>query len=614
MSALAGVAPSLVARARADQVATLYGSWHRTTASMLLGSLILCSVMWGVVPAVAMAAWVAAIIVNQAWRGVLAARYRRARPAVADAPRWGRRWAIGSGAAGALWGIAAVGMFPASPPHQALLIVCLFGVLLGGLNLTAVYKPAFYGFALLALVPLVVRVALEPGQVHLSTAVVMTIVLGFVLGFGHHLNDVLTQSLAMRYENLELIASLKTETGAAESARAAAESANRAKGQFLAAASHDLRQPLHALGLFAAALATRTREPELRPLVASINASVDALEGLFAQLLDLSRLDAGATQPDRKAVALAPLFARLAADFSAQADARGIALRILPSRLAVDSDPLLLERILRNLVANAIRYTTAGRVVVGIRRRDGGVRIDVVDTGPGIAAADCERIFDEFVQLAGMPRAHAGGRGMGLGLAIVRRLSTLLGHPVEVASVPGRGSRFSVACPLAAVATPARRRATSHSLSSTLPSAERPFADRRVVVVDDDAAIVAAMQALFEAWGARVAGGEDVARALTSLAAFAPCGPPHADLIVADLRLAGGTSGIDAVGELRYRIGATTPALIVSGDIGDTARAEAAAAGITLLPKPLVAADLLAASATALGGAGGCCGRAALRA
>ena len=443
------VAPHLLARARLDQVETLYGQWHRTTVSMLLGAAILCTVLWGQAAPVLMAGWLAAIGVNQAWRGALARAFRRANPGVADAPRWGRYWSFGSALAGALWGAAAVAMYPESTAYEALLIVCLFGVILGGLNLTAVYKPAFYGFALPALLPLIVRVAMEGDTVHAFTAIVMGVVLAFLLGFGHHLNDVLTRSLAMRYENVDLIGELQAQTRAAEHAQAAAETANRAKSQFLAAASHDLRQPLHAMGLFAAALAARAREPELKPLVASIHASVDALESLFAQLLDLSRLDAGGLTPERAVTPLQPMFARLAGDFAPQAAAHGLSLSLVPTTLAVDSDPVLLERILRNLVANALRYTRAGGVVVGARRRGGAVRIDVVDTGIGIAPEFHERIFDEFVQAGAAPKSHAGGRGMGLGLAIVRRLAALLHHTLELSSVPERGSRFSVTAPRA---------------------------------------------------------------------------------------------------------------------------------------------------------------------
>jgi len=600
----AAVAPDLLARARRDQVETLYGQWHRTTVSMLLGALILCTVLWGQAPPALMAGWLVAIGVNQAWRGLLARAFRHARPGAADARRWGRYWSLGSALAGALWGAASIAMYPTSPAHEALLIVCLFGVVLGGLNLTAVYKPSFYGFVLPALLPLIVRVALEGDTVHVFTAIVMGVVLAFLLGFGHHLNDVLTRSLAMRYENVDLIEELQAQTRKAEQARAAAEAANRAKSQFLAAASHDLRQPLHAMGLFAAALAARAREPELRPLVASIHASVDALESLFAQLLDLSRLDAGALEPERAVVALQPLFTRLANDFAPQAAARRLSLKLVPTALAIDSDPVLFERILRNLLANALRYTRGGGVVVGARRTASMVRVDVVDTGIGIAADSRERIFDEFVQADDPSRRHVEGRGLGLGLAIVRRLAALLGHPLELASIPGRGSRFSVAAPR----VPARRLRTANPAApepAAMPRTPQTFTGRRVAVVDDDPAVVAAMRALFGAWGAAVVGGEDAAAVIRELT-------PHAsgdagtgggpDLIVADLRLADGRCGLDAVVHLRSACGSTAPALIVSGDTGAVAQAAVAAAGYTLLSKPLVASVLHAAALEAIAG------------
>src|SRR5690348_12386205 len=192
----------------------------------------------------------------------------------------------------------------------------MFGVVMGGLNLTAVYRPAFYGFVLPALVPLIVRVALVGDSVHLFTAFVMTVVLAFVVGFGHRLNDVLTQSLAMRYENVDLIDELRARTRAAQEARGAAEAANRAKSQLLAAASHDLRQPLHALGLYVAALAVRLRDTEWRGLVGSVQSAAETLDLQFAQLLDLSRLEAGVLCPERQSVALAPLLAKTGAEFA----------------------------------------------------------------------------------------------------------------------------------------------------------------------------------------------------------------------------------------------------------------------------------------------------------
>ncbi len=593
MAGVASIASPLLARARADQVATLYGSWHRTTLSMVLGALILCLVLWEAESGAAMSLWFGAILANQAWRGVLARAYRRAAPAVAEAPRWGRYWSIGATLAGALWGVAAIAMFPASPPHQALLIVCLFSVILGGLNLTAVYTPAFLGFVLAALVPLIARVALEGGQVHLFTALVLLVVLGFVLGFGRQLNHVLTLSLAMRHENVDLIEELRVETQLAESARAAAETANRAKSQFLAAASHDLRQPLHAIGLFAAALAARARDPDVAPLIANIHASIEALEGLFAQLLDLSRLETGALHPQREDVALDPLLARICADFAPQAAAHGLMLRAVPTSVDVVTDPLLLERILRNLIANALRYTRHGGVVVGVRRVGGAIRIDVIDSGIGIAATDHQRIFDEFVQLGPSPHRHAAGRGLGLGLAIVRRLAALLEHRLDVVSAPGAGSRFSVLLPRA-TRRPLPRVRGMPLAPAPPPMPSSAFVERSVVVIDDDPAILVAMEALFTSWGAHVAAGTNAFAALEM--------QPSAgiDLIVADLRLADGASGIDAVAAIRAAQGAPVPALIVSGDTGEDARGEAGAAGITLLSKPVVATALRTAAEDAL--------------
>jgi len=502
MPPLAGVAPTLVARARADQVALAYASLPRTTLSMLLGAVLLGIAMWSVTPPTVMACWVALVVVNQLARWRLTVAWRRARPGDDAVVRWGHYWAAGSTIAGALWGGAAVAMYPDSPAHQALLIVCLFGVVLGGLNLTAIWRPSFYGFVLPALVPLIVRVAWSGDPVHIDTALVMSVVLGFVLAFGHRVNDVLTQAMATRYENVDLIDELRAQTRAAIEARAAAESANRAKSQLLAAASHDLRQPLHAAGLFVAALATRSVDADVRALVGRVQGALDALESQFGQLIDLSRLEAGALVAERSRVALAPLLASLVAEFRPQAELKGIRLVAVPTRLAVDTDPALFARILRNLVANAVRYTRSGGVVIGARRRGDHVVVEVVDTGTGIAPEHRARIFEEFFQVRGAGTTSPNGRGMGLGLAIVRRLARLLGHEVTLQSQAGCGSRFGVVAPrVTGVRTPLRREL--HTACATGGA----LAGSTVAVVDDDVSSVDAMRTLFAAWGATVAGG-----------------------------------------------------------------------------------------------------------
>ena len=588
MSPLATIPSGLIARARADQVATLYANGHLTSVSMALGALILCMAMWTQISASAMLVWVALIALNQLWRVGLVRVFERRRPGPDAAPRWGRYWAIGSTLAGSLWGAAAVAMFPEPPAYQSLLIVCLFGAALGGLNLTAVYKPSFYGFVLPALVPLIVRVAWVGDSVHWFIAGVMSVVLAFVVGFGHRLNDLLTRSLAIRYENVDLIAELKDKTRSALDARAAAESANRAKSQLLAAASHDLRQPLHALGLYVSALSARARDAEWRPLVAHVESAANALEIQFAQLSDLSRLDAGALVPERTEIALGGLFARIRAEFAPQAAARGLAFTIVPTRLVVESDPALLERIVGNLVANGIRYTNRGGVLLGARRAGKRVAIDVVDTGIGIAPAHRERIFEEFYRVKEHSRTDQPRRGMGLGLAIVRRFADLLGHDITLDTCVGRGSRFRVLVPRI-VRTPSRARllrAALHCAEPGVPSC----AGRVVAVIDDDGETLDAMQTLFETWGATVACGDSVDALLAAIGDV----ERYPDLIVADLRLAEGASGIDAVRRLRHELGMPIPAIIVSGDTGTSADREARAAGLMLLPKPVVGATLRA--------------------
>jgi signal transduction histidine kinase/CheY-like chemotaxis protein len=577
-------------RARADQVAQLYAGWHRTTVSMLLGAALLCLVLWSQVPPAWIAGWLALIAANQAWRGLLARAWTRRQPGAGATRRWGRYWTVGSTVAGALWGLAAIVVFPPSAAHQALLIVCIFSVVLGGLNLTAVYRPAFHGFVLPALLPLIVRVALEGDEVHLYTALVMSVAGGFVLAYGDQLNDLMTRSLAMRYENFDLIGELKEQSRAAHEARAAAETANRAKSQLLAAASHDLRQPLHALGLYTAALAARAGNSEWHPLVGSVQRAVAALETQFEQLLDLSRLEAGALTPALARVNLAPLLTRVARELAPQAEAKGLALRVAPTRLAVRSDSGLLERIVRNLVANAIRHTDRGGVLVGARRHAEAIAIDVIDSGVGIAAEHRERIFEEFYQVRDTrsSRSHAG---MGLGLAIVRRLALLLGHRIEVTSTVGRGSRFRVVA--VAAAAPSTRSPAGAGRCARAPASG--LAGALVAVIDDDSAAVDAMSALFATWGTQTVGGVDAPALLHALAA----GAVVPDLIVADLRLAGGQNGIDAIHRVRDELGEPVPAFLVSGDTGTTAERAARAAGLVLLAKPVVPA-VLQGVATAL--------------
>jgi signal transduction histidine kinase len=262
------------------------------------------------------------------------------------------------------------------------------------------------------------------------------------------------------------------------------ELANLAKSRFLAAASHDLRQPLHALGLFFGQLRSSLDAPDRDRIVERVDAAITAMNELFNALLDTSKLDAGVLVPNLAEFPINHLLERVEATFAAAARETGLMLRVVPSSTWVRSDPILLERILLNLVSNAVRYTARGGIVVGARRHAGNIRIDVCDSGIGIPADQQRSIFGEFYRLAGAEQD--GSRGLGLGLAIVDRLGRLLDHPIEINSQPGRGSRFSVVVPLAA---PRREAAPPVEDIATYDHLK----DRLIVVIDDDELVLDGM-------------------------------------------------------------------------------------------------------------------------
>ncbi|MFP5381426.1 MAG: ATP-binding protein [Gammaproteobacteria bacterium] len=388
---------------------------------------------------------------------------------------------------------------------------------------------------------------------------------------------------ALQTHRTELEARVREATADLAAKKDLAERANQAKSRFLAAASHDLRQPLHALSLFVAALKARIREPETQTLIENIEASTAAMELLFNALLDISRLDAGAIEAHPEHFALQPLLDNLAKQFGALATEKRLRLRIRPCSAIVHSDPLLIERILTNLIANAIRYTDDGGVLVGCRRRGRMLRISVVDSGRGIPHDQQESVFQEFFQLHNPARDRS--KGLGLGLAIVSRLARLLGHPVAVRSRPGHGSTFSIDIPLG---NPGQVRAapaiTTSRTSDTFPP------DTLVLLVDDEIAILQGMAELFDNWnvGLVPARNADEAEQWLDSLERAP------DVIVSDYRLPGDTDGLAVIDRLRTKYGLGIPAIVLTGDTAPETLQRINRAGLPLLHKPLRPAKLRA--------------------
>jgi signal transduction histidine kinase/FixJ family two-component response regulator len=353
------------------------------------------------------------------------------------------------------------------------------------------------------------------------------------------------------------------------------ELANLAKSRFLAAASHDLRQPLHALGLFVAQLSGRMGADERSRILARIDAALSAMNELFNALLDISKLDAGLLSPNITEFPVAKLLDRLDTTFTGAAREKGLSLRVVSSSAWIRSDFILLERIVFNLVSNAVRYTSSGGVVVGCRKRGVNLRIEVWDTGIGVPQDQQQNIFGEFCRL-GAPGGE-GRSSLGLGLSIVDRLCQLLDHSVSLTSILGKGSCFSIAVPcVAARPEIGESSAPAHPLMET--------SDRKlVVVVDDDPLVLEAMGGLLRSWGYHllVVGTNDEA-----LARVADRDSPP-DLIISDYHLAGEKTGIEVIEGLRRALSAKIPAFLVSGDTSPDLLREARASGYHLLHKPV---------------------------
>ena len=568
-------------RVRAEQVATVYNHSPTTTIGSLAAGVSLVFMLWGVIDHRLLLAWFAALALHQAIRVYDYLAWRKAKPNAEQMRPWGTRYWLATLSAGLIWGAASWFLLvPNSPPHQvglAMFMIAIAGVSIGGLS---AFWPGFITLILLMLVPLLLRLLIESISTSRWLAAAVGIAMAVALAFGRTLHRVIAESFDQRFENVDLVEELSRQKAIAELARSQAEAANRAKTKFFAAASHDLRQPLHALGLFASALSDKIREPDVLNVVHSINSSVGALEGLFNELLDISKIDAGAIQAVPQPVSLGQLFDRLRMDFEPEAHDKDLRLSIRRTNLWVRSDPILLERVVRNLLTNALRYTHRGGVLVAARRRAGKVSIEVWDSGIGIPTEQHEQVFDEFVQLANPERSSK--KGLGLGLSIVRRLCALLEHPLELRSAAGRGTLFRLVA-AADTAPPVdirNRRATERAPGSL---------DGIVIaVIDDEEAIVEAMRVLLSGWGAHVVGGPSAEVVLEGLADedLKPA------LAIVDFRLQNHVTGIDAIADLRARYGSDLPAILVTGSTAPENIEEARQHDLHLLLKPVMPAKL----------------------
>jgi signal transduction histidine kinase/CheY-like chemotaxis protein len=457
---------------------------------------------------------------------------------------------------------------------QVLSLAFLLAAASGPTYAVAAHRPAISGWLLLLVGPSIAALCFRAQGSDLFIA--LTLALATLLNLRVGLNTHRRIMAASRYRVQNDLLMLQQREQMRLVARASQE-----KTRFLAAAAHDLRQPLHALGLFGASLEQRLRSRPEGPLVHSMQSAIESMENSFSSILDISRLDAGIVEPNFQVFPIRDLFRRMYLQYAGEAERRDISLRFRASGRIVRSDPQLLERVVSNLIQNALRYTLKGGVLVAARRAPEGVHIEVWDTGIGIPANKLELIFEEFFQVDNPERDRT--RGVGMGLSIVRRVCRLLAHEIEVKSTPNRGSLFRVNVP--AGSADAEREIQLGG--DTLP----PRATRNitVMVIDDEEPIRRAMTEFLAPQQIRVLAAGSIAEAV----ALAQAADTPIDVIFSDLRLRAGEDGIRAVQEVRRVLGASTPAVLLTGDTTSERIREAHEGGLIVLFKPLQARQVL---------------------
>lgn len=555
---------------RAEQIRAQYGNMP----GAFIGTAVIASVVAEILyerrlPSTVLS-WLAVAYLHSGARCALWLAFRRAKPSIEDTARWGKWLVAGAFTSGLIWGVGGIVLYsPASLSYELFVLLVTTGLVFTSTYVSAPYMPAFVAFALPTFLLSCVPFLLTGGALHLAIgAAALLLFLPLITSYALMQCRAFVQSLDFRLRNAELVAELRAQ-------KLAAEAANVAKSRFLAVASHDLRQPLHALGLFVEALQQSRLPTHERQLVGNVRRTLDAMEELFDELLDISRLDAGVVRARMEAFELAPVLDRLGLQYASMAHRKGLSLSVLSTKACARSDPRLLGRIVGNLLANAVRYTQRGGVVLGCRREGNGLRIEVWDTGRGIPPDKHGEVFKEFAQLANPERESS--QGLGLGLAIVARLASLLDHRIHLRSAVGKGSVFGISVPRSrleeCLAQESAARSATFDLSGTL-----------ALVIDDDPEGLGAVSTLLENWNCKVVAASSGTQMLARSGVLSSV----PNLIVSDYRLSGGECGVAVVKMLRNEFNFDIPALLLTADPDSAAEQS----GLPVLRKPLRPAQL----------------------
>lgn len=569
-------------RVRAEQVAAHYEHVPAMIVAPCLGGAFSVWVLAAAVDTQAMYIGFSLIVMISVLRFFCYRGYQQSDAATRRRRIWPMAAIAFSATSGVLWGSAAIFLYPPHDPQYQIYMILVFALIpLAPIAALACYLPTFYAYYIPCATPFVVRLAMQQDRAGLASAALLIMLMAAAITF------------ARKYY-FDFFAALRLRL-IVERQRDELQAISHSKSAFLAAASHDLRQPMHAITLFAEALEEDLHESSARAKQRGLLEAAHALRSLLDRLLDLSRVDTGGIAARKVRFNLDDLLQRLGREFTPLAHQQGLTLRVATTKLAITSDPDLLEDLLRNLLSNALRYTRKGGIVLGARRRNNGVAVQVTDSGIGMERQYHQRIFDEFFQVGNPERDR--DKGLGLGLAMVRRIATLLDASLDLVSIPGSGTTFRLYFPaqMKALVEPPPRNPEHECEPSPRHSI---LQGKRILFVENDRSIRDGFLALAGSWGCEVVAAENASAALTLIDLDSPPQPPQ--VMVLDYALEGSSNGIDIAQQIERRLARRIPTIIVTGDTSDTPRRLAASAGYLLACKPLRFGNLKALIARAL--------------
>ena len=472
---------------------------------------------------------------------------------------------------GMIWGAFTwVTLSTSTTAGSILIISTIAGIVGSSMARLSPVMPVFIAFVTTMLVLVAINIWMLGDPAFTALGIGCLFYLASIMMMARNSSREIRAAINLSFENIALLEQLKIKTGIAETAQREAEHANTAKSKFLAAASHDLRQPIHAQGLFLEVLARTEQTPHQKTLLANARAASEASSELLNAVLDFSRIEAGVVEPQMQAFRLQPLLNKIESELAPQADAKNIVYRSRETQVVVHTDPMLLELILRNLVSNAIRYTNNGGLLVACRRHGTKAVLEVWDTGIGIAPEHHNEVFREFHQLGNPERDR--NKGLGLGLAIADGLARTLGNTLTFASIPHRGSVFRLTLDLDNSVT---------AFQVNMAQSKTRVLNARLLVIDDDATVREGMLHLLRDWGCECEAAETIEEALVLAKLQRP------DVVISDYRLREQRTGIEAIAAMRALLGESLPALLITGDTAPERLREAQASGIPLLHKPV---------------------------